>query len=253
MPLHDWTRVEANTFHDFHGRWITHLTESLNRGLLPAHYYAQSEQHLGRRIGDVLTLHASDPDVLRTPPMPSAESGAVGVLEVEPQVTRKQQLHLGARHRPRTLTVRHTSGHRIIALVEVVSPGNKTAADNLRELTRKIVAALNAGIHVAVLDLLPPGPHDPQGIHGAVTAEVGDAPPEPLPEGKTLAFVSYAADPPETTAYQEYRGNGAELPELPLFLTPTQHIRLPLERTYTATFEGMAPFWRAVLEGRSAE
>lgn len=44
MPIHDWTRVIAGVCHDFHNRWITHLAESLNAGVLPAGYYALSEQ-----------------------------------------------------------------------------------------------------------------------------------------------------------------------------------------------------------------
>jgi len=33
MPMHNWTRVSAGTFHDFHNAWITHIKESLNAGL----------------------------------------------------------------------------------------------------------------------------------------------------------------------------------------------------------------------------
>ena len=32
MPVHDWTRVQAGTFHHFHCAWITHLAEALNGG-----------------------------------------------------------------------------------------------------------------------------------------------------------------------------------------------------------------------------
>jgi hypothetical protein len=33
MAVHDWTRVDAGTFHAFHTAWITHLSEALNGGL----------------------------------------------------------------------------------------------------------------------------------------------------------------------------------------------------------------------------
>ena len=29
MPIHDWTRVDAGTFHAFHTAWVTHLSEML--------------------------------------------------------------------------------------------------------------------------------------------------------------------------------------------------------------------------------
>ncbi len=43
MPMHDWTRVDAGVYHDFHNRWVTHLTEALNSGLLPNNYYGLGE------------------------------------------------------------------------------------------------------------------------------------------------------------------------------------------------------------------
>ena len=40
MPVHDWTRVEAGIFHDFHHSWIEENKRSLNRGLHGTGYYA---------------------------------------------------------------------------------------------------------------------------------------------------------------------------------------------------------------------
>ena len=58
MPIHDWTRVSAGTFHAFHNAWITHLQETLNSGVLPPPYYALGEQQAGQIGPDVLTLQA---------------------------------------------------------------------------------------------------------------------------------------------------------------------------------------------------
>ena len=35
MPVHDWTRVDAGVFHDFHNVWIAFLRNALNSGVLP--------------------------------------------------------------------------------------------------------------------------------------------------------------------------------------------------------------------------
>src|ERR1700737_1451932 len=56
MPIHDWTRVDAGIFHDFHHTWITEIKRALNRGLLPSEYYALAEQIAGGLGPDVLTL-----------------------------------------------------------------------------------------------------------------------------------------------------------------------------------------------------
>ena len=47
MPIHDWTRVDAGIFHDFHHTWITEIKRVLNSGLLPPDYYALAEQIAG--------------------------------------------------------------------------------------------------------------------------------------------------------------------------------------------------------------
>jgi hypothetical protein len=56
MPIHDWTRVDAGIFHAFHHDWITEIARALNRGLLPASYYALPEQLAGGLGPDILTL-----------------------------------------------------------------------------------------------------------------------------------------------------------------------------------------------------
>src|SRR5438552_2483096 len=163
MPVHDWTSVEAGIFHAFHVAWIPELQKALNGGLLPEGYYALAEQHAGRAIADVLTLHASAAPIapLGAPlPLPPASGGTV-VAEAPPRVRRKQTVEQAALSRRRTLAIRHVSGHRLIALVEIVSPANKDRARHALEFAAKAVSALDAGVHLLLVDLLPPGPYDP--------------------------------------------------------------------------------------------
>ena len=58
MPIHDWTRVDANLFHDFHQVWTINIRNALNGGLLPKGYSALVEQHAGGLVPDVLALEA---------------------------------------------------------------------------------------------------------------------------------------------------------------------------------------------------
>jgi hypothetical protein len=44
MPIHDWTRVRANRFHDFHQSWTIAIRNALNAGRLPPGYFALVEQ-----------------------------------------------------------------------------------------------------------------------------------------------------------------------------------------------------------------
>jgi hypothetical protein len=247
MPVHDWTKVDAGIFHSFHNFWIVELIRRLNGGLLPDGYYALSEQVSAAPIPDVLTLNVPELGAGAGPP--SRERG-IALAEAPPQVSRKLVADPTAvyRARRRTLTIRHTSGHRIVAFLEIVSPANKDRTASVEQFVNKVDSALTQGVHVMVVDLFPPGRPDPRGIHGAIWARYGTeeyvVPPE-----RPLTLASYRAVVP-VEAYIEHLAYGQALPEMPLFLDLDTYIGVPLELTYHAAFEVMPAFWRDVLEGR---
>lgn len=247
MPVHDWTRVGAGTFHHFHGAWIFELSERLNAGLLPEGCYALGEQHGGRLIADILTLHVGD-----TGPSLAPGGGAVAVAQAPPQVSRTivASPEAAARLLQRTLTIRHASTHRIIALVEIISPANKDRDSHVEDFVAKVRSALAMGIHVLIIDLLPPGVHDPAGLHEAIWEAVGDEVASPPPE-RPLVLASYLADQ-LPRAHVEFLAVGDALPEMPLFLDPDFYIPMPLESSYHKVYHGLPQFWREVIEGRRA-
>src|SRR5271156_4620235 len=81
MPMHDWTRVTAGTYHDFHCRWLADMTNRFNGGLLPDDHYAQMEQVMEGMTGDLLTLRMDEPPP-REGPADEGEGGlAVAVKQ----------------------------------------------------------------------------------------------------------------------------------------------------------------------------
>lgn len=249
MPVHDWTRVEAGIFHAFHTTWISEMQNALNEGLLPEGFYALAEQHVGRSIADVLTLHTG-PKTLE--PFQSVSSaGGLAVAEAPPRVRRRQTVESASLIRRRTLTIRHVSGHRIIALIEIVSPANKDRREHVEEFAEKAVSALDAGVHLLLVDLFPPGPYDPYGMHGVIRQHL-DLSEEPydLPADEPLTLASYAASN-RIEIYLEHFAPGAPLAEMPIFLSPDRYVNAPLESTYEAAYRGMPAFWRDVLKGRT--
>jgi hypothetical protein len=246
VAVHDWTRVQAGTFHDFHCAWITHLKESLNDGLLPEGYYALAEQHAGQLIADVLTLQIPEP--LPEPPL---RGGGLVVSEAPPRVARRLVASPEATYRMtrRTLTIRHTSRHRIVAIVEVVPPANKDRDSTVEEFADKIDSALRLGCHVLLVDLFAPGPHDPRGIHGAVLERNDPTPDDEFAGVSPFTLASYVAGP-LAVAYVEHPALGEELPEMPLFLQADSYVNVPLEPTYRAAYRGLPMFWRELLDGR---
>jgi hypothetical protein len=248
MPVHDWTRVEAGIFDDFHTVWTGMLRNALNDGLLPPGYYALAEQHAGRAIADVLTLHASpEPG---EPAWLAPDTGGIALAEAPPRVQHKQTIGPAALTRRRSLAIRHVSGHRLIALIEIVSLANKDRPRHVEELVGKVVSALERGIHLLLVDLFPPGPHDPSGIHGDILEYL--EPPDPpyaVPTDRPLTLASYVAGS-QIDVYLEHLAVGSPLAEMPLFLRPDRYVNVPLEPNYQATARGMPGFWREVLEGR---
>jgi hypothetical protein len=195
MPIHDWTRVDAGIFHAFHHDWITEIARALNRGLLPAAYYALPEQIAGGLAKAVM--------------------------------------------------VRHVSGHGVVAMVEILSPGNKNNQSGLNTFVRKVREALAAGIHMLLIDLFPPRLRDPQGIHRAIWSDdCGDT--CALPEDKPLTCVAYLGGA-GAEAFIELVAVGDALPEMPLFLTLDVYVPVPLEATYQSAWDGLPAYWRDVL------
>jgi hypothetical protein len=153
------------------------------------------------------------------------------------------------RSRQRSLAIRHVTGHRLIALLEIVSPANKDRGQSVEEFVDKIESALLVGVHLLLADLFPPSRHDPQGMHGAIQERLNPSEePYDLPVDEPLTLASYIAAP-RVDVYLEHVAVGGILPEMPLFLHPERYINLPLEATYRKAYQGVPQIWRNVLEG----
>ena len=236
MPIHDWTRLEAGDFHHFHQRWISAIADALNGGGLPPEFMAMAEQVTGRPIPDVVTLQTRQP-----------KGGSAGVAFAPAPSARVIQKfeRINYAKRKDRVVIRHGRG-RVVAIIELVSPGNKDSRHAMRSFVEKAADILNQGIHLVVVDLFPPTPRDPQGIHKAIWDEFGDMPFEFLPD-KPLTVASYiGGDLP--TAYVETIGVGDPLPSIPLFLTEYDYVPCPLEASYMQSWAVFPAMLRELME-----
>ena len=245
MPIHDWTRVRAGIFHHFHQKWVGTIADALNESLPPNDYYALAEQVTGGGVPDALTLEATGaPD--------GDAGGGLAVLTAPPRagvVKTLAEADLLLRKRNR-VAVRHAaSGDRVVALLEVVSPGNKSGRAAMRMLLRKSAGSLRRGVHLALLDLLPPGPFDPHGLHDRLWTELGGEAFIPPPD-RPLTLASYRAAG-DVTAYVEPTAVGLEPVDLPLFFTPGRYVNVPLADTYATAYMGVPLRWRRVIGGEA--
>jgi hypothetical protein len=208
MPIHDWTRVDANLFHDFHQTWTITIRNALNSGLLPGGYSALVGQHAAGLVPDV------------------------GQQEI-------------AAARGNRVVIRHPLG-RMVCVIEIVSPGNKCSLSTLRSFVEKAVDFLRQGVYLLVIDLFPPSARDPQGIHKTIWDEIEEQPFELLPD-KPLTLAAYVAGVPKR-AYVEPVAVGDALPDMPAYLDPDSWVPVPLEATYQATWASCPEDMREAVE-----
>lgn len=245
MPVHDWTRVNSGLFHDFHQAWTVEIRNALNRGLMPKGYYALVEQRVDGPEPDVIAV-----EMKRGNQRPEGDGPTVALAPPKASLT----AHIDSEavryaRRANRISIRHPLGE-VVAVIEIVSPGNKDSRNSLRSFVDKAIAFLKNGIHLLIVDLFPPSDRDPQGIHKAIWDELADQPFE-RPAGKPLTLVSYQVGD-GFTAHIEPLGLGDPLPEMPLFLTPQEHVLVPLETTYAATWSVCPEPIRELITGGDA-
>ena len=139
MPMHDWSRIPTGLFHDFHQTWSIQIKLALNSGILPKGLSALVEQRSGPRESDVLAIES-----LARPRSEFGDDG--GVATSVPPVTRfvgrtSKQIYAARANR---IVVKHRLG-RTIAVIEIVSPGNKDSRAALRDFVEKVIDFLRAG------------------------------------------------------------------------------------------------------------
>jgi hypothetical protein len=247
MPVHDWTRVVAGNFHDFHQRWITALCNSLNNGRMPDDYYAMSEQVAEGPQPDVIALEARASEGSRDGQ--SLDDRAIAVLDHPPRVkyTEEQEREIYAESADR-VAIYHANGDRIVAYIEILSPGNKHSPMEVKRSVEKCNEALQRGIHLLLVDILPPGKHDPKGIHAALW-EYRYSESHGVSKEEPLGLSSYRVDD-VPRAYFQPLAVGQPPPDMPVFLTPLHYVNVPLEQSYAESYRGVPERWKRVIEGR---
>ena len=180
MPIHDWTRVQSGTFHDFHQGWTIEIRNALNRGILPPGYFAMADQRVNGPEPDVVALQK------RLPSAPRVRTGYTALLE-RPKTRQSGVADTSIYARKANRIAIHHHPGRVVAMIEIVSPGNKDSRASIGQFVRKSSDFLYNGIHLLIVDLFPPTPRDPLGMHHLVWADSTSEPFEEPPADKPLA------------------------------------------------------------------
>jgi hypothetical protein len=196
----------------FHSSWATKIADALTERWLPPNYIAEEHAHLGPSVEiDVAT---TDPEVW-SPPATDAVLPAVF---------------------PDTFEVRILStdaGPKLVAAIELISPGNKDRSNERRAFATKVASYLYQGISVIIADIVT---NRRANLHDEVlrVMEVSDV--LPLPPETNLYAVAYRplrrSQGDEIDVWRSPLALGAALPTLPLGLRADLAIPVDFEATY---------------------
>ncbi len=228
MPIHDWTRVNAGTHHDFHQGWTIGIRNRLNGSILPDGYFAMADQRVSGPEPDVVALRLRGPE----------PEGGLIVAETPPRIRQAARVETEAAlyaRKANRIAIRHELG-RVVAMIEVVSPGNKDSRHAIASFVAKAVEFLRNGIYLLVVNPFPPGPRDPDGIAQAIWDQLVGEPLATRTSERAATVAAFDAGEP-LTAYVEPVTVGEVLPDSPLFLGPGWYVNVPLEETYRASWD----------------
>jgi hypothetical protein len=151
MPLHEWNPAFAGLFHHHQLDWSIEIARTLNRGRLPRGLSALVEQRAGPKEPDILAIESG-----RRPSRLDADliGGATTLTQPITQIVRRSSNEIYA-GRANRIVIKHHLG-RIVAVIEILSPGNKDSRSAMLDFVEKTIDFLRAGIHVLVVDVFPP-------------------------------------------------------------------------------------------------
>ena len=234
MPLrdhfHDPLR-ERRHWEGFHSAWAAFIIQRLNP-CLPPRYHAEPHIHLGTFVEvDVAAIEDAFQGGEAAPN--GTEGGVATTIWAPPTPAQTVDVDLPAQD-VFEVSVYDGRGGRLVAAVELVSPGNKDRPEHRRAFAVKCAAYLQQGVSLVVVDIVTER-HD--NLHVGLMELLGRTEAAPWPEGQDLYAVAYRT----TKEKDEWRMDlwpeplGRPLPTLPLWLASDLAVPLELEASYEET------------------
>ncbi len=234
MPLRDHFRRPNGrppNWDQVHGFWPGELIRHLNR-TLPAGYRAAPLIHIAGRELDIAALENED-----------TTGGGAGGTTTRPQLAPAPSLATDTdppdvdEYSLRVYEA--TTGERLVASVEFVSPRNKDRPESRRMFVAKCAGLLNQGVCVSVVDVVTDRRFN---LYTDLLDFLGHA--DPLMAGPPVPHI-YAVTLRKREEFPRWRletwahqlAVGQPLPTLPVWLTDTLPLDLELEATYVETCE----------------
>jgi hypothetical protein len=229
MPLLDHFRPplsQRRHWDSFHGAWAEAMAAQLNQSLLPERFVAEARVQLGGQVEiDVATFSEKDTAV-------TSESGGVAVW-APPQPAATALLDF---RDPDILEVQIPSeeeGPRLVAAIELISPGNKDRPANRHMFAVKCASYLHGGVSVILVDVVTERSGN---LHAELLKVLQAQLATRGQDSHDLYATAYrtvaAREGLRLETWAEVLTVGGVLPTLPLWLQPDLCLPLDLEATY---------------------
>lgn len=212
----------------FHAYWAASIGRGLNR-VLPDRFFAAVNLHQGSKVAADVAEYDYGP----TPGLNGSGGGLAVQSYVVPAVTGTAS---GLLPDEAEVPIVDTENDRLVAVIELVSPGNKDRPEARRSFAAKCAAYLHRGVGVVVVDVVFKHRFN---LHDEL-AELLDWPSSLLMSlDPDMYAVSYRptirANEPVIDFWVEPLEIDMDLPTLPLFLKGWGCVPLDLEDSYNET------------------
>jgi hypothetical protein len=221
VPLRDHFHPPVEnvaSWEEVHGAWPATIAYRLN-ATLPTQYRCGVKVHVGMLVEvDIATFERD----IATEPHDEATNGTGHSWESESPTLLLESEELA----PPEYEVRvydSTRAQRLVAVVELVSPGNKDRPETRRAFIAKCLSYLSQGIGLIVVDVVT---ERTANLHDELVRWMGLGQPYLFPPDARIYSVSY----------RPRRGvepGGQPLPSLPLLLRGGPEVPIDLEAAYT--------------------
>jgi hypothetical protein len=231
MPLRDHFHLpwsEHNPWEGFHSAWVNTMVRHLNGNLLPRRYRAIPQVHLGPFVETDVATFDQEP---QPDPMGHASTNG-GQVAWSAEAVQTLEIELPAQDvfEVRIHDDRH--GMRLVATIELVSPGNKDRPEARQAFVTKCAAYLQEQVNVVIVDVVTSRHAN---LHHELLAQLG------FPNGaySDLYAVSYRNRKEQRKWHLDFLPLplilGAPLPTMPLWLASNLSVPLDLETSYEET------------------
>ncbi len=232
MPLRDHFQPPISllrSWESFHSRWAVSISDQLN-ARLPRRSYAEVHVHLGRNVeADVVEFDGLDESEETSS---HGEGGGVAVEVWAPPVATMTARAVF----PDDIEVRvrdELFDARVVAVVELVGPGNKDRPESRLAFSDKCAAYLQCGIGVTTIDIVTTRHLN---LHNEPIARLGLDSRFAMSDESDLYAVAYRpirrGDSNLIDMWPVALSVGAPLPLLPLALRRFRPVPLDLEAAY---------------------